>query len=181
MAEDAQRLLSLQLAYERELEHNFSFAGLSVNDFITRLLIEGFGKRAERVRVDWKVGDKRSVGFASASHGISIAIANMEMFRWWWLKLKALAVNKDWEGLETFAKSKKSPIGYEPFVVRPPLGLITSQRSFSSAIPTIHSVQSCPPNDLRSPVHMADSSFTESPPFPHPATTDKSGNLRPKM
>jgi hypothetical protein len=38
-------------------------------------------------------------------------------YRFWWIKIKALARNKDWEGLEAFAKSKKSPIGYEPFVV----------------------------------------------------------------
>lgn len=38
---------------------------------------------------------------------------------WWWIKLKALAHHGDWDGLEAFAKSKKSPIGYEPFVVRP--------------------------------------------------------------
>jgi hypothetical protein len=37
--------------------------------------------------------------------------------RWWYVKLKALTANRDWEGLEAFAKSKKSPIGYEPFVV----------------------------------------------------------------
>ncbi len=95
MADDAHRLLSLQTAYEKELEHKFQFAGLSVNDFILALLSQGFQKRAERVRVDWKVPDKR----------------------WWWLKIRALAGNKDWEALEAFAKSKKSPIGYEPFVV----------------------------------------------------------------
>lgn len=37
--------------------------------------------------------------------------------RFWWLKLKALTELKDWDGLEAFAKSKRSPIGYEPFVV----------------------------------------------------------------
>jgi hypothetical protein len=37
--------------------------------------------------------------------------------RFWWIKLKALATASDWQGLEAFAKSKKSPIGYEPFVV----------------------------------------------------------------
>ena len=36
--------------------------------------------------------------------------------RYWWLKLRALAEIKDWNELETFSKSKKSPIGYEPFV-----------------------------------------------------------------
>jgi hypothetical protein len=95
MIEDAHRLLSFQLAQERELDNKYKFAGLSVDQFISRLLIEGFSKRAEKVRNDFKVPDKR----------------------WWWVKLKALAGNKDWDGLEAFAKSKKSPIGYEPFVV----------------------------------------------------------------
>jgi hypothetical protein len=95
MTEDAHRLLSFQLAQERELDNKYRFAGLSVDQFVSKLLIEGFSKRAERVRVDWKVPDKR----------------------WWWVKLKALASIKDWDGLEGFAKSKKSPIGYEPFVV----------------------------------------------------------------
>ncbi|WVW83415.1 hypothetical protein I302_105435 [Kwoniella bestiolae CBS 10118] len=94
MVDDAHRLLTLQQTYERELDHKFSFSGLSVNQFIHKLLLEGFTKRAERVRADWKVPDKR----------------------FWWIKLKALAERKDWEGLEGFAKFKKSPIGYEPFV-----------------------------------------------------------------
>ncbi|RSH83220.1 uncharacterized protein EHS24_006887 [Apiotrichum porosum] len=94
MADDAARLLQLELQYERELEHKFIFAGLTVDDLITRLLVEGLGKRAEHVRSAWKVPDKR----------------------WWWLKLKALATTHNWDGLEIFAKSKKSPIGYEPFV-----------------------------------------------------------------
>ena len=59
MADDANRLLSLQMAYERETEHKHRFVGLSVNEFISRLLIEGYGKRAERVRADWRVPDKR--------------------------------------------------------------------------------------------------------------------------
>lgn len=37
-------------------------------------------------------------------------------YRWWYLKLKSLTEIRDWEQLELFAKSKKSPIGYEPFV-----------------------------------------------------------------
>jgi hypothetical protein len=95
MAEEAHRLLALQATYERELEHKFVFTGLTVDEFITHLLVEGLNKRAEHVRAAWKVPDKR----------------------WWWLKLKALAKTHNWDGLETFAKSKKSPIGYEPFVV----------------------------------------------------------------
>jgi hypothetical protein len=152
MAEDAKRLLVLQLAYERELEHKFQFAGLSVNDFIYTLLSEGYGKRAEKVRADWRVPDKRSVFSSSSppspaplyqiylpphllptypssrSHPFHLSpslLATSSPFlvsvahipRFWWIKIKALARNKDWDGLETFAKSKKSPIGYEPFVV----------------------------------------------------------------
>lgn len=115
MAEDAHRLLSLQLAYERELEHKFTFTGLSVNDFITQLMLEGFGKRAERVRADWRVSDKRCVKLVMSGRCVLIEVI---WYRWWWLKLKALSQSTDWDGLEAFAKSKKSPIGYEPFVVR---------------------------------------------------------------
>ncbi len=32
------------------------------------------------------------------------------------LQMKALAHTKDWEGLEAFAREKKSPIGIEPFI-----------------------------------------------------------------
>lgn len=116
MAEEAHRLLSLQLQYEKELDHKFVFAGLTVDAFISILLIEGAGKRAEHVRAAWKVPDKR----------------------WWWLKIKALSTTHNWEGLETFAKSKKSPIGYEPFVVSPfvaaPLMLDSSSVPHTTAI-----------------------------------------------
>jgi hypothetical protein len=94
-ADDAAKLLALQAQYEKELEYKFAFLGLSVSETITRLLVEGLNKRAEHVRSTFKVPDKR----------------------FWWIKLKALAATHNWEGLEAFAKSKKSPIGYEPFVV----------------------------------------------------------------
>lgn len=94
-ADEAARLLALQIQFERELDHKFVFAGLPLSDTIYRLLVEGLNKRAERLRADFKVPDKR----------------------WWWLKLKALAAIQSWDALEAFAKSKKSPIGYEPFVV----------------------------------------------------------------
>jgi hypothetical protein len=112
MAEDAKRLLALQIAYEKELEYKFQFIGLSVNDFIYTLLSEGFGKRAEKVRADWRVPDKRLVVLLKVGSKVKKTDG-----RFWWIKIKALARNKDWEGMEAFAKSKKSPIGYEPFVV----------------------------------------------------------------
>ena len=36
--------------------------------------------------------------------------------RFWYVKLQALTSVRDFEGLEAFAKSKRSPIGYEAFV-----------------------------------------------------------------
>lgn len=39
-----------------------------------------------------------------------------EKCRFWYLKLYALTEAKDFEGLDAFAKSKRSPIGFEPFV-----------------------------------------------------------------
>jgi len=85
MAEDAKRLLSLQLAYERELKDEFRFAGLSVNDFIYTLLCEGFGKRAEKVRADWRVPDKRLVRssfFCSSSSGGPLAFPSLLLPSW---------------------------------------------------------------------------------------------------
>ena len=37
-------------------------------------------------------------------------------FRFWHLKLAALTELQDFDGIDAFAKSKRSPIGYEPFV-----------------------------------------------------------------
>lgn len=34
----------------------------------------------------------------------------------WYLKLRSLISLRDWDALDTFARSKKSPIGYEPWV-----------------------------------------------------------------
>ena len=61
MADDDHRLLTLQLAWEKELANqHLKLVGLSVNDFISELLVAGLNKRAEKVRADWKVSDKRS-------------------------------------------------------------------------------------------------------------------------
>ena len=38
------------------------------------------------------------------------------LHRFWYVKLQALTAIRDFEGLETFAKSKRSPIGYDAFV-----------------------------------------------------------------
>jgi hypothetical protein len=39
-----------------------------------------------------------------------------DLDRFWYIKLRALVALRDWDALDTFARSKKSPIGYEPWV-----------------------------------------------------------------
>jgi hypothetical protein len=59
MAEDSLRLLTLQEQMERELENKYTFLGLNVNETMSYLLQIGLGKRAEKIRSEWKVPDKR--------------------------------------------------------------------------------------------------------------------------
>ncbi|KAF6089760.1 VPS16 core subunit of CORVET and HOPS complexes [Phyllostomus discolor] len=90
--EDQMRLLRLQRRLEEELGRQF--LDLSLHDTVTTLILDGHNKRAEQLARDFRIPDKRL----------------------WWLKLTALADLEDWEELEKFSKSKKSPIGYLPFV-----------------------------------------------------------------
>ncbi|QRV75846.1 vacuolar protein sorting-associated protein 16 [Ceratobasidium sp. AG-Ba] len=92
--EDSVRLLTFQQQLEKDLEGRVECVGKSVNETIRICLVNGQPRKAEKVRTDWKVPDKR----------------------YWYIKLYAYTETRDWDGLETFAKSKRSPIGYEPFV-----------------------------------------------------------------
>ncbi|CAK5269240.1 unnamed protein product [Mycena citricolor] len=94
MTDENARLLALQQQLEKESDGKVQFFGLSVNDTITACIVNGMGKRADKVKSDFKVPDKR----------------------FWYVKLHALISVKDFEGIDAFAKSKRSPIGYEPFV-----------------------------------------------------------------
>lgn len=72
----------------------FTFLFSSLSDTLYQLLYLGDLKRSEKARSLFKVSDKR----------------------FWMVKIKALAAAGNWEQLEKFAKDKKSPVGYEPFV-----------------------------------------------------------------
>ncbi|XP_030637560.1 vacuolar protein sorting-associated protein 16 homolog isoform X1 [Chanos chanos] len=92
VTEEEMRLLRVQRKLEEEKgEH---LVGFSLHDTLSSLLAVGLHKQAEQLYKDFRVPDKR----------------------YWWLKLTALAEKEDWEELEKFGKSKKSPIGYLPFV-----------------------------------------------------------------
>lgn len=51
----------------------------------------------------------------------SVSVCLAHLCRYWWLKLKALAEKEEWDELEKFSKTKKSPIGY---LVRTKLPLV---------------------------------------------------------
>lgn len=51
-------------------------------------------RSAEKKRAEFKMPDKR----------------------YWWIRIQVLSETFQWDELEKFSKSKKSPIGYEPFV-----------------------------------------------------------------
>ncbi|XP_067617235.1 vacuolar protein sorting-associated protein 16 homolog [Eurosta solidaginis] len=74
--------------------HQITFNGLSIHNTILLLLQIGELKEAEKIKNDFKVPDKR----------------------FWWLRIITMSEKYKWDDLEKFSKSKKSPIGYEPFV-----------------------------------------------------------------
>lgn len=87
--EDAQRLLRFQEAFEKDL--NERFVGMSVNETISKLIKLGNFKRSQKVQTEFKVSDKT----------------------YWWVRLRALVVRRDWRELEELSKTRKSPIGWE--------------------------------------------------------------------
>ncbi len=70
------------------------FYGLSVHDTIKQLLNVGDIKLADKMKSEYKVQDRR----------------------YWWIRIQVYADHFQWDELDKFSKSKKSPIGYEPFV-----------------------------------------------------------------
>ncbi|KAF6745417.1 vacuolar assembling/sorting protein VPS16 [Ephemerocybe angulata] len=94
MMDDYGRLLSAQHQLDMENDGRISSFGLSLNETIRLCLVNGMARKADKLKSDFKIPDKR----------------------FWYIKLKALTEIRDFEGLDAFAKSKRSPIGYEPFV-----------------------------------------------------------------
>lgn len=96
LCDEARKLMKQQKSFADKYTTSRSgqFYGLSVHDTIERLLTLGDIKQAEKIKSEYKVPDKR----------------------FWWLRMTVLAESFQWDELEKFSKSKKSPIGYEPFV-----------------------------------------------------------------
>ena len=63
MMDESSKLLVLQQQLEKETDGKIVFFGLSVNDTIRTCLVNGMAKRADKVKSDFKVPDKRYVFF----------------------------------------------------------------------------------------------------------------------
>lgn len=84
------------LKYQRSLEDTLheSVVGKPLHDTVKILLLRNELKLADKLRSEYKIPDRR----------------------YWWLKIQCLAEQGLWNDLEKFSKTKKSPIGYEPFI-----------------------------------------------------------------
>ncbi|GAA5928869.1 tethering complex subunit VPS16 [Sporobolomyces koalae] len=94
MTEEQVKLLILQQTLESESPNKKMYVGLSVNDTIRTCIFDGLEKKVDKIKKDFSVPDNR----------------------FWYVKMKSLVAIRDWDALDAFARSKKSPIGYEPWV-----------------------------------------------------------------
>ena len=74
MMDEYGRLLALQQQLENEAGGKTKFFGLSVNETIRACLLNGLSKRADKVKSDFKVPDKRFVfrAIVAADHSIRL-------------------------------------------------------------------------------------------------------------
>ena len=66
MVDENVRLLTLQQTLEKEADGKIIFFGLSVNETIRVCLLNGMSKRADKIKSDFKVPDKRCVYLSNA-------------------------------------------------------------------------------------------------------------------
>lgn len=59
MMGESVRLLTLQEELEKEAGGNVTYFGLSVSETIRKCIVNGSGKRADKIKSDFKVSDKR--------------------------------------------------------------------------------------------------------------------------
>lgn len=88
---EASQLLKAQESLDKDLADRAEYIGLSLNETIYRLVRAGYGKRANKIKGEFKMPERT----------------------YWWLRLRALVAKRDWGELEEIGKAKKSPIGWE--------------------------------------------------------------------
>ena len=63
MMDESVRLLTTQRLLEKEADGKIEFFGTSVNETIKRCILNGLSKRADKIKSEFKVPDKRSVAY----------------------------------------------------------------------------------------------------------------------
>jgi Vps16, C-terminal region len=58
------RLLAYQQQLEKEADDKITFFGLSINETIRTCLVNGMSKKADKLKADFKVPDKRSASIS---------------------------------------------------------------------------------------------------------------------
>ncbi len=71
MTDESARLLTFQQQLEHETDGKVTFFGLNLNETIKTCILNGLAKRADKIKSDFKVPDKRSVQPESVSFIIS--------------------------------------------------------------------------------------------------------------
>uniref|UniRef100_A0A7M5WWD2 Vacuolar protein sorting-associated protein 16 homolog n=1 Tax=Clytia hemisphaerica TaxID=252671 RepID=A0A7M5WWD2_9CNID len=84
------------LEFQSRLQDQFGdqYLNKTIGDTLYQLIHKGYYKKADQLKKEFAIPD----------------------VRFWWTKIQALGASHAWKELEIFSKSKKSPIGYEPFV-----------------------------------------------------------------
>lgn len=84
------------LRYQRSLQDTVRepVVGKPLHDTVKLLLLNNMLKLADKLKSEYRIPDRR----------------------YWWLRIQCLAEQGMWSELEKLSKSKKSPIGYEPFI-----------------------------------------------------------------
>eukprot|EP00158_Paraphelidium_tribonemae_P006784 Partr_v1_DN27971_c0_g1_i2_m11137 putative vacuolar protein sorting len=92
IVDESIHLLALQRQFTAECKQ--PFLDLTLNQTVKKLLILNRESACMRLKNDFKIPERR----------------------WWFLKVEAYSDARDFDNLEKLARSKRSPIGYEPFV-----------------------------------------------------------------
>ena len=92
IAEETHKLLKYQAGLEEKLGK--PFLNLSLHDTMSRLLEEKEIKLADKLKSEFKISDRKYL----------------------WLKVRAFGDSKQWGELSNLARSKKSLIGFGPFI-----------------------------------------------------------------
>ena len=85
--------------------------GLSVVDSIKQCIRLDNQKAADDFKRSFGVSDRCDLTPCTL-----LSPTRVSPRHFWWIKVQTLAEKGSWDALEAFASSKKSPIGWEPFI-----------------------------------------------------------------